>query len=188
MKSLTCFSSRSRGTCCAVILESLAENCRGRTTAIICTRTNAPKYILESHRLHFGSICDQNGRNFEPCCRVTSQKKLSYRLQALSSLFFDVMPSILRIQLDGWFSRCRGQSSGKSASRQRASQERSTRKVTSAVQEMFKRVKPCSRERVLRLARCFKQSNLALPAGGLSNLIVRMGRSPAHVQACWGGI
>ncbi len=66
MKSLTCFSSRSRGTCCAVILERLAENCRGRTTAIICTRTNAPKYILESHRLHFGSICDQNGRNFEP--------------------------------------------------------------------------------------------------------------------------
>ncbi len=50
----------------AVILERLAENCRGRTTAIICTRTNAPKYILESHRLHFGSICDQNGRNFEP--------------------------------------------------------------------------------------------------------------------------
>ncbi len=70
------------------------------------------------------------------CCRVMSQKKLSYRLQALSSLFFDVMPSILRIRLDGWFSRCRGQSSGKSASRQRASQERrSTRKVTSAVQE-----------------------------------------------------
>ncbi len=53
------------------------------------------------------------------CCRVTSQKRLSYRLQALSSLFFDVMPSILRIRLDGWFSRCRGQSSGKSASRQR---------------------------------------------------------------------
>ncbi len=78
------------------------------------------------------------------CCRVTSQKKLSYRLQALSSLFFEVMPSIIRIRLDGWFSRCRGQSSGKSASRQRASQERrSTRKVTSAVQAMFKR---CSRE------------------------------------------
>ncbi len=69
MKSLTCFSSRSRGTCCAVILERLAENCRGRTTAIICTRTNAPKYILESHRLHFGSICDQNGYNFEPWSR-----------------------------------------------------------------------------------------------------------------------
>ncbi len=69
MESLTCFSSRSRGTCCAVILERLAENCRGRTTAIICTRTNAPKYILKSHRLHFGSICDQNGRNFEPWSR-----------------------------------------------------------------------------------------------------------------------
>ncbi len=42
MKSLTCFSSRSRGTCCAVILERLAENCRGRTTAIICTRKMLP--------------------------------------------------------------------------------------------------------------------------------------------------
>ncbi len=136
------------------------------------------------------------------CCRVTSQKRLSYRLQALSSLFFAVMPSILRIRPDGWFSRCRGQSSGKSASRQR-SYERYSRNVQERqamfegcsresrhVQEshaMFKRVTPCSRERVLQLARCFKQSNLALPAGGLSNPIVRMGRSPAHVQACWGG-
>ncbi len=58
------------------------------------------------------------------------------------------------------------------------------------VSEMFK---PCSREsesqksRVLRLARCFNQSNLALPAGGLSNPIVRMGLSPPpHVQAFWG--
>ncbi len=78
MKSLTCFSSRSRGICSAVILERLAENCRGRTTAIICTRTNAPKYILESPRLHFGSICDQNGRNFEPCREgyVGSRKSL----------------------------------------------------------------------------------------------------------------
>ncbi len=85
------------------------------------------------------------------CCRVTSQKMLSYRLQALSSLFFAVMPSILRIRLDGWFSRCRGQSSGKSASRQR-SYERYSRDVqerqamfegcsreSSHVQEMFKR-------------------------------------------------
>ncbi len=62
------------------------------------------------------------------CCHVTSQKRLSSRLQALSSLFFAVMPSILRIRLDGWFSRCRGQSSGKSASRQR-SYERYSRDV-----------------------------------------------------------
>ncbi len=61
------FKSRSWRHFYAVIREHLAENCRGRTTTIICTRTNAPKYILESHRLHFGSICDQNGRNFEPC-------------------------------------------------------------------------------------------------------------------------
>ncbi len=130
------------------------------------------------------------------CCRVTSQKRLSYRLQALSSLFFAVMPSILRIRPDGWFSRCRGQSSGKSASRQR-SYERYSRDVQErqAMFEgcsrerhaMFERVTLCSRESVLQLARCLKQSNLALPAGGLSNPIVRMGRSPAHVQACWGG-
>ncbi len=116
------------------------------------------------------------------CCRVTSQKKLSYRLQALSSLFFDVMPSILRIRLDGWFSRCRGQSSGKSEEapgKLRALFKRCSR-ASSHVQEMFKR------ERALRLARCFQQSNLALPTGGLSNPIVRMGRSPAHVQAFWG--
>ncbi len=92
------------------------------------------------------------------CCRVTSQKRLSYRLQALSSLFFAVMPSILRIRLDGWFSRCRGQSSGKSASRQR-SYERYSRDVqerqamfegcsreASHVRGMFKRGKPCSRD------------------------------------------
>ncbi len=75
------------------------------------------------------------------CCRVTSQKRLSYRLQALSSLFFAVMPSILRIRLDGWFSRCRGQSSGKSASRQR-SYERYSRDVQER-QAMFE---GCSRE------------------------------------------
>ncbi len=113
------------------------------------------------------------------CCRVTSQKRLSYRLQALSSLFFAVMPSILRIRLDGWFSRCRGQSSGKSASRQR-SYERYSRDVQRARESratMF--------ERAICDWRFFQQSNLALPTGGLSNPIVRMGRSPAHVQACW---
>ncbi len=61
----------------------------------------------------------------------------------------------------------------------------------------------CSRERATRVKRqessqvqeraicdwrvVFQQSNLALPTGGLSNPIVRMGRSPAHVQACWAG-
>ncbi len=108
------------------------------------------------------------------------------------------MPSILRLRLDGWFSRCRGQSSGNSASRQRAkkypqSYERCSRDVQESHESQepidvhAKRATPCSRESVLQLARCFKQSNLALPAGGLSNPIVRMGRSPAHVQACWGG-
>ncbi len=70
------FKSRSWRHFYAVIRVRLAENCRGRTTTIICTRTNAPKYILESHRLHFGSICDQNGRNFEPW-PMTSTESLS---------------------------------------------------------------------------------------------------------------
>ncbi len=95
MKSLTCFSSRSRGTCCAVILERLAENCRGRTTAIICTRTNAPKYILESHRLHFGSICDQNGRNFEPWCNGTRIPRNCQQVSGPSTVYHLVFTPIL---------------------------------------------------------------------------------------------
>ncbi len=128
------------------------------------------------------------------CCRVTSQKRLSSRLQALSSWFFAVMPPILRIRLDGWFSRCRGQSSGESASRQR-SYERYSRDVQEP-RHVRERVTPCSREshamfkREFKRAICnwrvvFQQSNLPLPTGGLSNPIVRMGRSPAHVQDCW---
>ncbi len=109
------------------------------------------------------------------------------------------MPSSLRI--DGWFSRCRD----KVQVRARAGRE-----VTSAAPAMLKRdvpervtpcfreshamfqraeraesVTPCFRESDLQLARCFQQSNLLLPTGGLSNPMVRMGRSPAHVQACW---
>ncbi len=123
------------------------------------------------------------------CCRVSLQKRLSYRLQALSSLFFAVMPSILRIRLDGWFSRCRGQSSGKSASRQR-SYERYSRDV----QESHESQEPidvhAKSHAMFERAICdwrvvFQQSDLPLPTGGLSNPIVRMGRSPAHVQACW---
>ncbi len=135
------------------------------------------------------------------CCRVTSQKRLSPRLQALNSWFFAVMPPILRIRLDGWFSRCRGQSSGKSASRQR-SYERYSRDVNEPrhVREssrasprerhaMFQRVerefKSESKRGICNWRVVFQQSNLLLPTGGLSNPIVRMGRSPAHVQACW---
>ncbi len=74
------------------------------------------------------------------------------------------------------------------------SERRSTSKVTSSAHEMFKR---CSsqepRESRAKRAICdshvvFQQSDLPLPTGGLSNPIVRMGRSPAHVQACWAGI
>ncbi len=108
------------------------------------------------------------------------------------------MPSSLRI--DGWFSRCRD----KVQVRARAGRE-----VTSAApamlkrdvpesresrerHAMFQRVTPCFREsrHVSERAICnwrvvFQQSNLLLPTGGLSNPMVRMGRSPAHVQACW---
>ncbi len=48
------------------------------------------------------------------------------------------------------------------------------------VQAMFKRVRaPEEKRESAPLARRFKQTNLALPTGGLSNPIVRMGRSPA---------
>ncbi len=96
------------------------------------------------------------------------------------------------------------QSSGKSASRQR-SYERSSSDVKERCSReprasrhvleshaMFQRVTPCFREsrhvseRVICNWRVvFQQSNLLLPTGGLSNPMVRMGRSPAHVQACW---
>ncbi len=122
------------------------------------------------------------------CCRVTSQKRLSSRLQALSSLFFAVMP-------------------GKSASRQR-SYERYSRDVNEPIDvhakshAMFERESRESQAMFTRESResshvheraicdwrvVFQQSDLALPTGGLSNPIVRMGRSPAHVQACWAG-
>ncbi len=97
------------------------------------------------------------------------------------------MPSSLRI--DGWFSRCRD----KVQVRARAGRE-----VTSAAPAMLKRDVPESQEpREFRASRhvseraicnwrvVFQQSNLLLPTGGLSNPMVRMGRSPAHVQACW---
>ncbi len=93
------------------------------------------------------------------------------------------------------------QSSGKSASRQR-SYERSSSDVKErcsrepreprASRHVLESVTPCFREsrHVSERAICnwrvvFQQSNLLLPTGGLSNPMVRMGRSPAHVQACW---
>ncbi len=51
---------------------------------------------------------------------------------------------------------------------------------------MFQRVSRHVSERAICNWRVvFQQSNLLLPTGGLSNPMVRMGRSPAHVQACW---
>uniref|UniRef100_A0A0E9Y072 Uncharacterized protein n=1 Tax=Anguilla anguilla TaxID=7936 RepID=A0A0E9Y072_ANGAN len=50
---------------------------KGRTRTIICTRTYAPNYISRSHRLNFGSICDQNGRNFEPLTKMLNDSNVS---------------------------------------------------------------------------------------------------------------
>ncbi len=53
------------------------------------------------------------------------------------------MPSILRLRLDGWFSRCRGQSSGKSASRQRAKKyQQSYERCSRDVQESHESQEP----------------------------------------------
>ncbi len=80
------------------------------------------------------------------CCRVTSQKSFPIVCRQFSSLFFDVMPSILRLRLDGWFSRCRGQSSGKSASRQRAKKyQQSYERCSRDVQESHEMFKPRER-------------------------------------------
>ncbi len=126
------------------------------------------------------------------CCRVTSQKRLSSRLQALSSLFFAVMPPILRIRLDGWFSRCRGQSSGKSASRQR-SYEGYSRDVNEPIDvhakshAMFESVTPCSRESDLRRARCFSTVRLAPPHGRLVESDCPYGAEPRPCPGLLGG-
>ncbi len=81
--------------------------------------------------------------------------------------------------INGWFSRWESSGPARVGGRSFAEFQR----CSSHVQESQRVIRE---EGVLRLARCFKQSNLALPAGGLSNPIVRMGRSPPHVQAFWG--
>ncbi len=119
-------------------------------------------------------------------CRVTSRESFVSSAGVEFVVLWCYGPSILWIRLDGWFSRCRGQSpadwlSGRPCTKTMKGRSKSKRARTgrefSGVQESFS---------VLRLARCFQQSNLALPTGGLSNPIVRIGRSPAHVQAFWG--
>ncbi len=110
------------------------------------------------------------------CCRVTSQKRLSYRLQALSSLFFAVMPSILRIRLDGWFSRCRGQSSGKSASKQR-SYERYSRDVQEPIDVHAKSHAMFERERFATGALFFNSPTWPCP------------RAACRIRlSVWGGV
>ncbi len=67
---------------------------------------------------------------------------------------------------------------------QRESHERQAK--SQAIQESVKRASRHVSERAICNWRVvFQQSNLLLPTGGLSNPMVRMGRSPAHVQACW---
>ncbi len=118
------------------------------------------------------------------CCRVTSQKRLSSRLQALSSWFFAVMPPILRIRLDGWFSRCRGQSSGKSASRQR-SYECYSRDVNKPIDVHAK--SHAMFESDFRLARCFSTVRLAPPHGRLVESDCPYGAEPRPCPGLLGG-
>ncbi len=121
------------------------------------------------------------------CCRVTSQKRLSSRLQALSS--FPLLLCLLSFEFD-WMVGLVGVEARVQV------KARAGREVTSAIQEMltshatFEREFKSQSRHVQERAICnwrvvFQQSNLLLPTGGLSNPIVRMGRSPAHVQACW---
>ncbi len=100
------------------------------------------------------------------CCRVTSQKAFLSSV-GVQSLFFDVVPSILRLRIDGWFSRCRGKVTSAAEMFERA------RESSAKSQAKFKRA---SRERHAMFERAicnwrvvFQQSNLLLPTGGLSN-------------------
>ncbi len=117
------------------------------------------------------------------CCRVTSQKRLSSRLQALSS--FSLLLCLLSFEFD-WMVGLVGVEARVQV------KARAGREVTSAIQEMFKshatferEFKSESKRAICNWRVVFQQSNLPLPTGGLSNPIVRMGRSPTHVQACW---
>ncbi len=83
-------------------------------------------------------------------CVTSRAQKLSYRLQALSSLFFDDTALLsFEIRLAGWFSRCQGQSpadwlSGRPCTKvMKGKSERANRQRvfwrTRELQEMFKR-------------------------------------------------
>ncbi len=104
------------------------------------------------------------------------------------------MPSSLRI--DGWFSRCRDKvqvraragrevTSAAPAMLKRDVPERESRHVSESVTPCFRESRHVSERGICNWRVVFQQSNLLLPTGGLSNPMVRMGRSPAHVQACW---
>ncbi len=72
------------------------------------------------------------------CCRVTSQK--SFPIVCRRSVRCSLM---LCLRLDGWFSWCRGQSSGKSASRQRAKKyQQSYERCSRDVQESHESQEP----------------------------------------------
>ncbi len=118
------------------------------------------------------------------CCRVTSQKRLSPRLQALNSWFFAVMPPILRIRLDGWLVGVEARVQVKA---------RAGREVTSAIQEMltshatFERVQERVQERDLQLARCFSTVQLAPPHGRLVESDRPYGAEPRPCPGLLGG-
>ncbi len=108
------------------------------------------------------------------CC-VTSPGKLS---SAVVAPWCYGIGTVLDF-INGWFSRWESSGPARVGGRSFAEFQRCSSHVRESREE---------KRASAPLARRFKQTNLALPTGGLSNPIVRMGRSPAHVQACWAGI
>ncbi len=119
------------------------------------------------------------------CCRVTSQKRLSYRLQALSS--FSLLLCLLSFEFD-WMVGLVGVEARVQV------RARAGREVTSAIQEMLTsqkmfmpRATPCSRESDLRLARCFSTVRLAPTHGRLVESDCPYGAEPRPCPGLLGG-
>ncbi len=99
------------------------------------------------------------------CC-VTSPGKLS---SAVVASWCYGIGTVLDF-INGWFSRWESSGPARVGGRSFAEFQRCSSHVRESREE---------KRASAPLARRFKQTNLALPTGGLSNPIVRMGRSPA---------
>ncbi len=119
------------------------------------------------------SVCAPSGN----LCCVTSPGKLS---SAVVAPWCYGIGTVLDF-INGWFSRWESSGPARVGGRSFAEFQRCSSHVRES--QSARREERASAP----LARRFKQTNLALPTGGLSNPIVRMGRSPPpHVQAFWG--